>query len=171
MFKISVQGIKVQKLPIHLFFVRLIYFKMSKFNHLPQTTHHTKIDYKKLQKIAKIAKPSSQKNNHQILKQMPLKATARCKKVYKEIQKKSFKIAHPPSSTISRTKITISLLIPKILLTKFFIPQSINNQPFIPTSYCQPQHLFTCTCGVRQYPWHDLDSFTLETKKTIAQIF
>jgi hypothetical protein len=40
--------------------------------------------------------------------------------------------------------------------------QSILNQFVIPTCYHKPDHHKTCTCGVRQYPWHDLNSFVLE---------
>jgi hypothetical protein len=44
-----------------------------------------------------------------------------------------------------------------------------------PTCYHKPNHQETCTCGVRQYPWHDLDGLILEKRgnplDTIANTF
>ena len=42
--------------------------------------------------------------------------------------------------------------------------QSISNRPTVPTCYYQPEHTPTCTCSVRQYPWHDLTGFTIDTR-------
>ena len=42
------------------------------------------------------------------------------------------------------------------------IQQSILNQLATPTCHHQTTHGHECICGVRQYPWHDLDGFILE---------
>jgi hypothetical protein len=64
---------------------------------------------------------------------------------------------------------------PKDIVEEIYIQQSILNQPAIPTCYHQPNHNPECTCGVRQYPWHDLDGFILEkrgeTNASIANTF
>ena len=64
---------------------------------------------------------------------------------------------------------------PKDFTEEIYIQQSILNQPAIPTCYHQPNHDPECVCGVRQYPWHNLDRFILEkrgdTNASIANIF
>jgi hypothetical protein len=58
---------------------------------------------------------------------------------------------------------------------EIYIQQSILNQPAIPTCYHQPNHNLECVCGVRQYPWHDIDGFILdnrgETNASVADTF
>jgi hypothetical protein len=58
---------------------------------------------------------------------------------------------------------------------EIYIQQSILNQPTIPTCYHQPKHNLESVCGIRQYPWHDLNGFTLEkrgdTNASIANMF
>jgi gluconate kinase len=51
---------------------------------------------------------------------------------------------------------------PKDIAEEIYIQQSILNQPATPTCHHQPNHDQNCVCGVRQYPWHDLDGFVLE---------
>jgi hypothetical protein len=51
---------------------------------------------------------------------------------------------------------------PEDIATEIYIQQSILNQPTTPTCHHQPNHDSNCVCGVRQYPWHDLDGFVLE---------
>jgi hypothetical protein len=64
---------------------------------------------------------------------------------------------------------------PKDKAEEIYIQQSILNQPVIPTCYHQPNHNPECVCGVRQYPWHDLNGFILEkrgdTNASIANTF
>jgi hypothetical protein len=64
---------------------------------------------------------------------------------------------------------------PKDIAEEIYIQQSILNQPTIPTCYHQPNHNLEYICGVRQYPWHDLDGFILEkrgdTNASIANTF
>ena len=45
---------------------------------------------------------------------------------------------------------------------EIYAQQSNYNKPTVPTCYYQPDHIQYCTCGVRQYPWHDLDRYTLQ---------
>jgi hypothetical protein len=67
------------------------------------------------------------------------------------------------------------LINPEDIAEEIYIQQSILNQPTIPTCYYQPNHNPECVCGVRQYPWHDLDGFILEkrgdTNASIAKMF
>jgi hypothetical protein len=64
---------------------------------------------------------------------------------------------------------------PKDIAEEIYIQQSILNQPATPTYHHQPNHDQNCVCGVRQYPWHDLDGFVLEkhgeTNASIANTF
>jgi hypothetical protein len=53
---------------------------------------------------------------------------------------------------------------PKDIAEEIYIQQSILNQPAIPTCHHQPNHNQNCVCGVRQYPWHDLNGFVLEKR-------
>jgi hypothetical protein len=48
---------------------------------------------------------------------------------------------------------------PENIAEEIYIQQSILNQPAIPTCHHQPTHSQKCVCGVRQYPWHDLNRF------------
>jgi hypothetical protein len=56
---------------------------------------------------------------------------------------------------------------PKDIAEEIYIQQSILNQPTIPTCYHQPNHDEKCVCGVRQYPWHDLNGFVIEKRGEI----
>jgi hypothetical protein len=56
---------------------------------------------------------------------------------------------------------------PEDIAEEIHIQQSILNQPTIPTCHHQPNHDQKCVCGVRQYPWHDLNGFVLEKRGDI----
>jgi hypothetical protein len=56
---------------------------------------------------------------------------------------------------------------PEDIAIEIYIQQSILNQPTTPTYHHQPNHDSKCVCGVRQYPWHDLDRFVLEKRGNI----
>ena len=47
----------------------------------------------------------------------------------------------------------------KDIANEIHIQQSISNRPTVPTCHFLPNHLPQCTCGVRQYPWHDIEGF------------
>jgi hypothetical protein len=53
---------------------------------------------------------------------------------------------------------------PEDIAEEIYIQQSILNQPAIPTCHHQPTHNQKCICGVRQYPWHNLNGFVLEKR-------
>jgi hypothetical protein len=56
---------------------------------------------------------------------------------------------------------------PEDIAEEIYIQQSILNQPAIPTCHHQPAHNQKCICGVRQYPWHNLNGFVLEKRGDI----
>jgi hypothetical protein len=56
---------------------------------------------------------------------------------------------------------------PEDIAEEIYIQQSILNQPATPTCHHQPNHDQKCICGVRQYPWHDLNGFVLEKRGDI----
>lgn len=45
---------------------------------------------------------------------------------------------------------------------ELYIQQSIISNPMVPTYYHQSNHPIHYTCVVCYYPWHDVDSFTIE---------
>jgi hypothetical protein len=51
---------------------------------------------------------------------------------------------------------------PEDIAEEIYIQQSILNQPASPTYHHQPNHDQECVCGVRQYPWHDLNRSVLK---------
>ena len=51
---------------------------------------------------------------------------------------------------------------PKDIAKKIHVQQSISNRPIVLTYEHQKTHPQHCTCRVRQYPWHDLDGFTID---------
>jgi hypothetical protein len=56
---------------------------------------------------------------------------------------------------------------PEDIAEEIYIQQSILNQPAIPTCHHQPTHNREYICGIRQYPWHDLNGFVLEKRGDI----
>jgi len=55
---------------------------------------------------------------------------------------------------------------PEDIANKIHIHQSISNRPKVPTCYYLLEHPPHCTCGVRQYPWHDLNGFIIDKRGT-----
>ena len=53
---------------------------------------------------------------------------------------------------------------PKDIPNKIHIQQSISNHPTIPTCQYLPNHPPQCICGVRQYPWHDIEGFIINKR-------
>ena len=51
---------------------------------------------------------------------------------------------------------------PQAIAQEIHVQQSISNRPTVPTCYRQPDHAQQCIYGVRQYPWHDLNGYTIE---------
>ena len=53
---------------------------------------------------------------------------------------------------------------PEDIASEIYTQQSINNRPTVPTCKYQNPHPLHCTCGVRQYPWHDLDGYIIDKR-------
>jgi hypothetical protein len=113
---------------------------------------------------------TTKKNAHDIITKQTL---ANCKKIIskyrntlnlqpKRIHKIIFK--NTDSTTLDGLKNRQGNILtnPKDIAEEIYIQQSILNQPAIPTCHHQPTHNQKCVCGVRQYPWHDLNGFVLE---------
>ena len=53
---------------------------------------------------------------------------------------------------------------PTDIANEIHIQQTISNSPTVPTCYHQSEHFSKCTCGVRQYPWHDIGGLVIEKR-------
>ena len=51
---------------------------------------------------------------------------------------------------------------PEDISNKIYSQQTVINKRTVPTCYHQTTHIHNCICNVKQYPWHDLDGFTIE---------
>jgi hypothetical protein len=82
----------------------------------------------------------------------------------KLVNQKVFKQTETPplDSLLSRNNTILTN--PTDIATEIHIRQSHINQPTVPTCYYQPDHQQHCICGVRQYPWHDLDGYIIEKR-------
>ena len=74
----------------------------------------------------------------------------------KKINRKVFK--HSETSPLDSIKDRHNHILtnPEDIAQEIYIQQSISNRPIVPTCHYQHTHAPYCTCGVRQYPWHDL---------------
>ena len=82
----------------------------------------------------------------------------------KKITRKVFKHSETsPLDSITDRHSNI-LTDPEDIAQEIYIQQSINNRPTVPTCPYQNIHSPYCTCGVRQYPWHDLEGFTIDQR-------
>ena len=82
----------------------------------------------------------------------------------KKINNKVFKNQDTPPLDCIRDRNNNILTSPKDIANEIHIQQSISNRPTVPTCYYQPEHTYNCTCGVKQYPRHDLDGFIIDTR-------
>jgi hypothetical protein len=71
----------------------------------------------------------------------------------------------PLDSLLSRNN--IKLTNPTDIAEEIHTQQSHINKPAVPICYYQPDHQPHCTCGIRQYPWHDLDGFIIDKKRSL----
>jgi hypothetical protein len=82
----------------------------------------------------------------------------------KKINRKVFKHSETsPLDSITDRQNNI-LTNPEEIAKEIYIQQSISNRPTVPTCHYQTIHPPYCTCSVRQYPWHDLDGFTIDQR-------
>ena len=80
----------------------------------------------------------------------------------KKINRKVFKHSETAlldSITDRQNNIIIN---PKDITKEIHIQQFISNHPTIYTCHYQNKHPPHCTCGVRHYPWHDLEGLTID---------
>ena len=84
----------------------------------------------------------------------------------KRIHKKIFNNQDSPPLDCIKDIFNNILTNPSDISNEIFIQQSISNSPTVPTCHHQPEHMPKCTCGVRQYPWHDLNGLALEKRGT-----
>ena len=82
----------------------------------------------------------------------------------KKINRKVFKNTEtsPLDSIIDRQNNILTN--PEDIASEIYIQQSISNRPTVPTCQYQNTHPLHCTCGVRQYPWHDLDGYIIDKR-------
>jgi hypothetical protein len=86
------------------------------------------------------------------------------KKIPKKIDRKVFRHSETsPLDSITDRQNNI-LTNPEDIAREIYIQQSISNRPTVPTCHYQNIHPLHCTCGVRQYPWHNLDGFTIDQR-------
>ena len=82
----------------------------------------------------------------------------------KKIHKKVFNNQEtPPLDCITDIYNNI-LTNPLDIANEIHIQQSSSNSPTVPTCNQQPEHITNCICGVRQYPWHDLEGLVLDKR-------
>jgi hypothetical protein len=118
--------------------------------------------------IAKNANKQARKITTKYTQECIKKAISKYKQLYEKNQKKNNKKVFknqevPPLDCISNEYNTI-ITNPIDIANEIHKQQSISNRPTVPTCYYQPEHTPKCTCGVRQYPWHDLDGFVIEKR-------
>ena len=85
-------------------------------------------------------------------------------KAPKKINKKIFKENELSPLDCIIDKYNNILTNPEDVAQEIHTQQSISNKPTVPTCNYQPHHAQNCTCGVRQYPWHDLHGYTIEKR-------
>jgi hypothetical protein len=140
-----------------------------KHANIPPLPNQELLQQKWLTSIAKIAKTTNT-----LVRTITTKYTMACvrkaiskySKLYeknpKKIHKKVFNNQETPPLDCITDRYNNILTNPLDLANEIHIQESSSNNPTIPTCYHQPEHIPNCTCGVRQYPWHDLDGLVLD---------
>ena len=121
---------------------------------------------KELATLAKIVNIQERKITTKYTKECIKKTIFKYRQVYeinlKKINKKVFKnLVIPPLDCITNRNNYILTNLEDIA-NEIHIQQSISNRLTIPTCHFLPNHASQCTCGVRQYPWHDIDGFIID---------
>ena len=118
--------------------------------------------------IAKNANKEAKKITTKYTKDCILKAVSKYCQMYKKspkiINRRVFKNSEtsPLHSIFDRHNNILTN--PADIASEIYTQQSISNRPTVPTCHYQNTHLPHCTCGVRQYPWHDLDGYTIDKR-------
>ena len=135
---------------------------------LPTQEHNQQEWIQSLVEIAKTAKIQARKITTKYTQSCIKKAISKYRQLYdkspKKINKKVFKNQETPPLDCILDRNNNILTNPEDIANEIHIQQSISNRPTVPTCYYQPEHPTQCTCGVRQYPWHDLDGFVIEKR-------
>ena len=93
-----------------------------------------------------------------------IKIPSNVRKNSKKINRKVFKHSKTsPLDSITDRQNNI-LINPKDIAKEIHIQQSISNRPTVHICHYQNRHPPHCTCGVRQYPWHDLEGLTIDQR-------
>ena len=114
--------------------------------------------------IAKDAKNKARKITTDYTKKQIKKTISRYQQLYdkspKKINRKVFKSSDTPPLDCLTDRSNNILTNPQ----EIHAQQSISNQPTVSTCHYQPDHTPQCICGVRQYPWHDLNGYNIEKR-------
>ena len=96
------------------------------------------------------------------------KSISKYKQLYekkpKKFNRKVFKNFETPPLDCIKNRNNNILTNLEDIAKEIHIQQSISSRPTVPTCYYIPNHPPQCTCGVRQYPWHDLEGLTLDKR-------
>ena len=110
--------------------------------------------------IAKNANKEAKKSTTKYTKDYILKAVLKYRQMYEKnpqkINRKVFKNIETSSLDSIIDRQNNILTNPEDIAWEIYTQQSISNRPTVPTCHYQHTHPLHCTCGVRQYPWHDL---------------
>ena len=146
---------------------------LKNHNHItiPPPPHPNTNPQEWIKSIAVLAKTANKQARKIIIKytqECVKKAIAKYKQLYekslKEINNKVFKNQDtPPLACIKDTNNNI-LTNPEDIANEIHIQQLISNKSTVLTCDYQPEHTNNCICGVKQYPWHDLDGFIIDTR-------
>jgi hypothetical protein len=77
-----------------------------------------------------------------------------------------FKETEQPSLDSLKDRNNNILIHPYDISKEIHAQQTINSKPTTTTCHYQENHPNQCTCAVKQYPWHDIDGFILEKRRT-----
>lgn len=118
---------------------------------------------KALAELAKIANKQARKITTKYTQACIRKAITKYRQLNdkspKKINKKVFKYQETPALDCILDRYNNLLTNREDIANEIHIQQSSSNRPIVSTCYYQPQHPIKCTCGVKQYPWDDIDGF------------
>jgi hypothetical protein len=118
--------------------------------------------------ITKNANKEARKITTKYTKDCILKAVSKYRQMYeknpKKINREVFKNTEtsPLDSIIDRQNNILTN--PEDIAAEIYTQQSISNRHTVLTCQYQNTHPLHCTCGVRQYPWHDLDGYIIDKR-------
>ena len=118
--------------------------------------------------IAKIANKEARKITTKYNKDCILKVVFKYRQMYdkspKKINRKLFKNTETSHLDSIMDRQNNILTNPDDIASEIYTQQSISNRPTVFPCHYPYTHPLHCTCGVRQYPWHDLDGYTIDKR-------